>query len=89
MIIPVPMIGARWDIGMIEMELVGKKEEIEECLTNKTVPPRTISPYRCPYCPYKVRCFHKDKGKDIELPEEIRGALGKRSPLAKAQEFKG
>jgi CRISPR/Cas system-associated exonuclease Cas4 (RecB family) len=89
MIVPVPMTGPKWDINMIEMELIGKKEEIEECLTNKTVPPRNISPYRCPYCDYKVRCFYKDKDKDGELPEEIRGLMGKRSPLAKAQEFKG
>ena len=89
MIVPVHMEGPKWDINMIEMELVGKKTEIEECLDKGTVPPRGLSPYRCPYCDFKVRCFYKDRDKNEEIPEEIRGLMGKRSPMAKAQELKG
>ena len=88
-IVPVHMEGSKWDISVIDDELTGKKEEIEECIANKTVPMRNLSPYRCPYCEYKVRCFHKDKDKDGELPEEVRERLGKRTPMAKAQELKG
>lgn len=89
MIIPVHMTGRKWDIGTIEDELIGKKLEIETCLDEKRVPMRNMSQYRCGYCPYKVRCFSKDKDKTDDLPDEIRDMLGKRPPLAKARELKG
>ncbi len=89
MIVPVHMEGRKWDLSYIEDELLTKKLEIEACLAEKRVPMRNMSQYRCGFCPYKVRCFYKDKDKTDELPDEIRDLLGRRPPLAKARELKG
>jgi hypothetical protein len=88
MIIPVLMQGNKWEIPFIEEEMMSKKEEIEQSLKNKTVPLRNMSPYKCGYCEYKVRCFYKDKGEGEVIPEEIRNLMGKRSDLAKTRELK-
>jgi hypothetical protein len=89
MIIPVPMIGDKWNMDSIEEEMINKKTEIETCMKENTMPLRYASESRCPRCPYLLRCFGRDKVKKGEIPEEIRLALGKRSPLAKAQEMVG
>jgi len=89
MIIPVLMQGDKWTIPYIEEEMMSKKEEIESCLKKKTVPLRNMSPYRCGYCDYKIRCFYKDKDEDDVIPEDIRNLLGKRSEMAKTRELKG
>lgn len=86
-VVPVPMVGEKWNLDFIEAELLSKKEEIEMCLENGTVPQRRVNPNKCSYCPYILRCYYKDKTTD--LPSSIKYALGKRSPLAKAQELRG
>jgi len=86
-IVPVPMVGPKWEIPFIEHELLSKKREIEECLKKGTVPPRTINPNKCAVCPYMYRCFYEDGGS--ELPESLKYQLGARVPEVVAQEFEG
>ena len=88
MIVPVLMRGDKWEIPYIEEEMMSKKEEIETCLANKTVPIKNMSPYRCGYCDYKIRCHYRDKGKSELIPEEIRNIMGKRTDFAKTRELK-
>lgn len=87
-IVPVHMTADKWNLDYIEEEMLGKKEEIEQCIANKIVPARYMSPFKCSYCPYMLRCFHKDKD-DEDVPAAIKQALGKRTALAKAREMKG
>lgn len=87
-IVPVPMNSDKWDLAYIEEEIMAKKQEIEDHLLAETVPDRYMSPFKCPYCPYMVRCFYKDSV-GAEVPEAIKRAMGKRTPLAKTMELKG
>lgn len=88
-IIPVSMEKETWTLNYIESELFSKKDEVEKCMKEHILPNRRVSPYKCPECPYLVRCFFEDKETKDELPEEVRVALGKRSIKAKAQELTG
>ena len=85
-IVPVPMTSNKWSIPFIEEELMGKKEEVEACLKSNMIPPRRVSPGKCDICDYKLRCYYKE---DVDVPESIQFALGKRPALAKAQELRG
>jgi len=86
-IIPVPMNADKWNLDFIEEELFSKKQEIEDHLLAKSVPARYMSPFKCPYCPYMLRCFHTDTD-DEEIPADIKQRLGKRTVEAKAMEMK-